>query len=578
MFVPPPGPAMAPILTGAIAPSPDLAGAPAFGEMLAQLVAGLIMPAPEPAPVPATWVDGTHVGTDEALVDGEPAEAALPEMPVAAGRSATEAAEPILLAVAETGIHPEEAGRNSRLGRTDAPSPVSREDLPGRAAAAEPVAVEGDANDALDPEPSGDRPDAAADLELRGWRQPTVHDAAVSAAEARAVLLGVVPSARAGVARGVEPPPPGAPGPSLGEARAEAHAAPWGVAERGRVAAPRYDAPGPAPQAAAIPAAPAVEATHATAVAHLLRELLERPAGSTEIGHARQDLQATIASGNLPRIPRGVPQVLAGVELQPGASAAPAALVASPDEAMPFGPGPDAQLAPSAPLRATRESGLADPRSMQLPAPARNPVAPGIGAVRLPPGASDEPAPAEHPSAPTEFGAVPTASGVVAQSPMAVAAMPPMPLSSNLGHGTLPATATPHPAEPPAPPPQPESQVTLVLDSASSGANRIRVALRGDVVHATIVADVAAAVALTQRLPELQRSLRDRGFSEAQLSVRVLGAETVAAPAAIRPESAATSGQADARPESEPRQGQRRADPDGRQRQPHRHPEPEESA
>jgi hypothetical protein len=125
----------------------------------------------------------------------------------------------------------------------------------------------------------------------------------------------------------------------------------------------------------------------------------------------------------------------------------------------------------------------------------------------------------------------------------------------------------------------PTSQVTVVLDEALAGANRIRVALRGDVVHATIVADVAAAVALTQRLPELQRALRDRGFGDAQLSVRVLGAESVAAPAGLRTESTSpASSTADARNEPESRPGQRRADPDGRQRQHHRHPEPEESA
>ncbi|MCL4867045.1 MAG: hypothetical protein KJZ47_14215, partial [Gemmatimonadales bacterium] len=138
------------------------------------------------------------------------------------------------------------------------------------------------------------------------------------------------------------------------------------------------------------------------------------------------------------------------------------------------------------------------------------------------------------------------------------------------------------PAAPPEPLPQPmgsSSQVTVVLDEALAGANRIRVALRGDVVHATIVADVAAAAALTQRLPELQRSLRDRGFSDAQLSVRVLGAESVGAPAGVRPEPAPTTANTgDSRSEADPRAGRRRADPDGRQRQPSRDPEPEEFA
>jgi len=140
-----------------------------------------------------------------------------------------------------------------------------------------------------------------------------------------------------------------------------------------------------------------------------------------------------------------------------------------------------------------------------------------------------------------------------------------------------PAAPAPVAAPDPAPPASPASQVTVVLDQALSGANRIVVALRGDVVHATIVADVAAAVALTQRLPELQRSLRDRGFSDAQVSVRVLGADVVGAPAALRTEAAASTGQtSDSRHDSDPRSGQRRADPDGRQKQQSPHHEPEE--
>jgi hypothetical protein len=158
--------------------------------------------------------------------------------------------------------------------------------------------------------------------------------------------------------------------------------------------------------------------------------------------------------------------------------------------------------------------------------------------------------------------------------------MPAAPRVVGVERASVPeAVAMPRAVEPPPVPASITSQVTVVLDQGMAGASRIRVVLRGDVVHATIMADVAGAAALTQRLPELQRALRDRGFSDAQLSVRVLGAESVGTVPGARLESPVpTSSSAESRHESEGRFGQRRPDPDGRHRQSPRHPEPEEPA
>jgi hypothetical protein len=174
----------------------------------------------------------------------------------------------------------------------------------------------------------------------------------------------------------------------------------------------------------------------------------------------------------------------------------------------------------------------------------------------------------------------PTLADHAASARPATAAMPAAPRLLGVEHGSVPeAVAMPRTVEPPPVPASATSQVTVVLDQGMAGASRIRVALRGDVVHATIMADVAAAATLTQRLPELQRALRDRGFSDAQLSVRVLGAESVGTIPGARLESPApTSSNAESRHESDGRFGQRRSDPDGRHRQSPRHPEPEEPA
>jgi hypothetical protein len=44
-------------------------------------------------------------------------------------------------------------------------------------------------------------------------------------------------------------------------------------------------------------------------------------------------------------------------------------------------------------------------------------------------------------------------------------------------------------------------------------------------VHATILADAASAAGFERALPELRKSLGERGFNDAQVSVRVVGAD-----------------------------------------------------
>lgn len=131
--------------------------------------------------------------------------------------------------------------------------------------------------------------------------------------------------------------------------------------------------------------------------------------------------------------------------------------------------------------------------------------------------------------------------------------------------------------EAPSPAPAPSSSVTIQLDPGTTGATRLRVALRGDVVHATIVADAVGAGALALRMPELQRALRDRGFADAQLTVRTQGVEGTATLAAPRLEpSAAAPDSGQTRDGAEQRAGQRRSNQDDRPRQQQRDPEPEE--
>lgn len=74
----------------------------------------------------------------------------------------------------------------------------------------------------------------------------------------------------------------------------------------------------------------------------------------------------------------------------------------------------------------------------------------------------------------------------------------------------------PEPKEAPAP----TAHATIELDAAKTGASRIRIAVQGDQVRATITASDAGLASLDRQLPELRRSLEERGFSDVRLAVR----------------------------------------------------------
>lgn len=106
----------------------------------------------------------------------------------------------------------------------------------------------------------------------------------------------------------------------------------------------------------------------------------------------------------------------------------------------------------------------------------------------------------------------------------------PMPASAPVGS---PAARPPSPVVAPAdvPPTPAEStagtprMVTLQVNAPDGSVARIRVALVGDAVRATIVAEPAAAATLESALPELRRALGDQGFNDSQVTVRSVGTE-----------------------------------------------------
>ncbi|MEO5798612.1 MAG: flagellar hook-length control protein FliK, partial [Gemmatimonadales bacterium] len=116
---------------------------------------------------------------------------------------------------------------------------------------------------------------------------------------------------------------------------------------------------------------------------------------------------------------------------------------------------------------------------------------------------------------------------------------------------------------------QPTSHVTLQLDKDTLGASRIRVAVRGDTVRATILAEDGKVAALTAQLPELRRALEERGFTQARVTIQVEGHQehqgNVIAGAMtddLRAKPAASTRADQGRDEQQPRGG-RRQDPDG---------------
>ncbi len=67
------------------------------------------------------------------------------------------------------------------------------------------------------------------------------------------------------------------------------------------------------------------------------------------------------------------------------------------------------------------------------------------------------------------------------------------------------------------------SHVTVELDPENTGAQRVRVAIRGDVVNAIVIADATAVEALRPQLTELRQALEGHGFREANVQLRTTG-------------------------------------------------------
>jgi hypothetical protein len=87
------------------------------------------------------------------------------------------------------------------------------------------------------------------------------------------------------------------------------------------------------------------------------------------------------------------------------------------------------------------------------------------------------------------------------------------------------------------------SHVTVELDPAQSGAERVRVAVRGDVVHATVVTDGGGVEAMRPQLEQLRHALEGQGFREAHVQVRTSSGEVAGAMPSV--------GIADLRPRAE---------------------------
>jgi len=87
------------------------------------------------------------------------------------------------------------------------------------------------------------------------------------------------------------------------------------------------------------------------------------------------------------------------------------------------------------------------------------------------------------------------------------------------------------------------SHVTVELDPAQSGAERVRVAVRGDVVHATVVTDRGGVDAMRPQLEQLRHALEGQGFREAHVQVRSSNGEVAGAMPSV--------GMADLRPRAE---------------------------
>jgi flagellar hook-length control protein FliK len=102
----------------------------------------------------------------------------------------------------------------------------------------------------------------------------------------------------------------------------------------------------------------------------------------------------------------------------------------------------------------------------------------------------------------------------------ALAAGVPTPLLNGGQPAATPIDPGPRPMPESKATPAPTAHATLELDAAKTGASRIRIAVQGSQVRATITASDVSLASLDRQLPELRRSLEERGFSDVRLAVR----------------------------------------------------------
>jgi hypothetical protein len=82
-----------------------------------------------------------------------------------------------------------------------------------------------------------------------------------------------------------------------------------------------------------------------------------------------------------------------------------------------------------------------------------------------------------------------------------------------------PQQMAPPPPQTPAPPPPARAHVTLAVDPDLTGASHIHVAVQGTQVKATITASDGNVTVIDRQLPDLRRSLEDKGFADVRLAV-----------------------------------------------------------
>ncbi|NOT10182.1 MAG: hypothetical protein HOP28_18465, partial [Gemmatimonadales bacterium] len=184
------------------------------------------------------------------------------------------------------------------------------------------------------------------------------------------------------------------------------------------------------------------------------------------------------------------------------------------------------------------------------------------GESQVPKPRAEEPrdaAPTE-PVSPREAAAVPTPAPTLVSAPSV--ATPSAPLGIDTAPTALSEGAAPL-ATAPRPPAPVRHQVTIAVDDGSSEPTRIRVAVRGTAVSATILSPPDLAVQLVEHTAELQRTLEERGFHRAAVAVQTLGPPSGAAP---RDGADTAAGRHGHRDEPPSREGHHRSATDDRPR------------